>query len=146
MKNDDNLVALSISFDDQVGEFKVTSRAVVLPPGVKVEKNRHGAVVPILFPEGDHGPGLSEDQVAGKAPADWEDIQGMEIIQAEEGELAEALYCPDCAALGIGGHGWLEQARKFEPLPHSGLGNPKVGRNAPCPCGSGRKYKKCCYC
>jgi hypothetical protein len=21
---------------------------------------------------------------------------------------------------------------------------PKVGRNAPCPCGSGRKYKKCC--
>jgi preprotein translocase subunit SecA len=22
---------------------------------------------------------------------------------------------------------------------------PKVGRNDPCPCGSGRKYKKCCY-
>ncbi len=21
----------------------------------------------------------------------------------------------------------------------------KVGRNAPCPCGSGRKYKKCCF-
>ena len=21
---------------------------------------------------------------------------------------------------------------------------PKVGRNAPCPCGSGKKYKKCC--
>lgn len=24
------------------------------------------------------------------------------------------------------------------------LEQPKVGRNAPCPCGSGRKYKKCC--
>jgi uncharacterized protein len=23
-------------------------------------------------------------------------------------------------------------------------GSPKVGRNAPCPCGSGKKYKKCC--
>lgn len=23
-------------------------------------------------------------------------------------------------------------------------GQPKVGRNAPCPCGSGKKYKKCC--
>ncbi len=23
--------------------------------------------------------------------------------------------------------------------------NPKVGRNDPCPCGSGKKYKKCCY-
>jgi preprotein translocase subunit SecA len=22
--------------------------------------------------------------------------------------------------------------------------SPKVGRNAPCPCGSGKKYKKCC--
>ncbi|MHC4917282.1 MAG: SEC-C metal-binding domain-containing protein [Planctomycetota bacterium] len=21
---------------------------------------------------------------------------------------------------------------------------PKVGRNSPCPCGSGKKYKKCC--
>jgi uncharacterized protein YecA (UPF0149 family) len=23
-------------------------------------------------------------------------------------------------------------------------GVPKAGRNDPCPCGSGRKYKKCC--
>jgi uncharacterized protein YecA (UPF0149 family) len=22
--------------------------------------------------------------------------------------------------------------------------NPKVGRNDPCPCGSGKKFKKCC--
>lgn len=21
----------------------------------------------------------------------------------------------------------------------------KIGRNAPCPCGSGKKYKKCCW-
>ena len=24
------------------------------------------------------------------------------------------------------------------------LEGPKVGRNDPCPCGSGKKYKKCC--
>jgi uncharacterized protein YecA (UPF0149 family) len=24
------------------------------------------------------------------------------------------------------------------------LEHPKVGRNDPCPCGSGKKYKKCC--
>lgn len=23
--------------------------------------------------------------------------------------------------------------------------SPKVGRNKPCPCGSGKKHKKCCY-
>jgi preprotein translocase subunit SecA len=27
-----------------------------------------------------------------------------------------------------------------EPL----IRGPKIGRNDPCPCGSGKKYKKCC--
>jgi preprotein translocase subunit SecA len=27
---------------------------------------------------------------------------------------------------------------------HSPSNQPKVGRNDPCPCGSGKKYKKCC--
>jgi hypothetical protein len=30
------------------------------------------------------------------------------------------------------------------PLESSRAGMPKVSRNAPCPCGSGKKYKKCC--
>ena len=30
---------------------------------------------------------------------------------------------------------------KMKPVVHAG---PKVGRNDPCPCGSGKKYKKCC--
>ncbi len=25
------------------------------------------------------------------------------------------------------------------------MGKTKVGRNEPCPCGSGKKYKSCCY-
>jgi preprotein translocase subunit SecA len=32
-------------------------------------------------------------------------------------------------------------AEKPEPIRRE---TPKVGRNAPCPCGSGKKYKKCC--
>jgi len=31
-----------------------------------------------------------------------------------------------------------------EPVRQIKLARPKVGRNDPCPCGSGRKYKKCC--
>ena len=31
-----------------------------------------------------------------------------------------------------------------ELLADAGLAAPKVGRNDPCPCGSGKKYKKCC--
>src|SRR2546425_5443679 len=30
------------------------------------------------------------------------------------------------------------------PAPRTASGE-KVGRNDPCPCGSGKKYKKCCY-
>ncbi len=28
--------------------------------------------------------------------------------------------------------------------PPNPIASPKIGRNDPCPCGSGRKYKKCC--
>ncbi|NDP19930.1 MAG: hypothetical protein GZ091_02440 [Paludibacter sp.] len=31
--------------------------------------------------------------------------------------------------------------RNFNPQP---IVNTKIGRNDPCPCGSGKKYKKCC--
>ena len=37
---------------------------------------------------------------------------------------------------------WREPARRWsrgEPVRST-----KVGRNEPCPCGSGKKYKKCC--
>jgi uncharacterized protein len=30
------------------------------------------------------------------------------------------------------------------PVPVHSPPTPKVGRNDPCPCGSGKKYKKCC--
>jgi len=30
------------------------------------------------------------------------------------------------------------------PHPKRAAGKPKVGRNAPCPCGSGKEYKHCC--
>lgn len=44
----------------------------------------------------------------------------------------------------------LENFRPSEPKnpKHKCLGyhepKPKIGRNEPCPCGSGKKYKKCC--
>ncbi|UJL48206.1 SEC-C domain-containing protein [Virgibacillus sp. NKC19-16] len=43
----------------------------------------------------------------------------------------------------------FEQEKKaLQPLPASKKNESKksvkVGRNDPCPCGSGKKYKKCC--
>jgi preprotein translocase subunit SecA len=34
-----------------------------------------------------------------------------------------------------------EAEKKLEPIRNMG---PRIGRNDPCPCGSGRKYKQCC--
>ena len=42
---------------------------------------------------------------------------------------------------------WQKQTRSREPgskPPADNSAKPKAGRNDPCPCGSGRKYKKCC--
>jgi uncharacterized protein YchJ len=35
----------------------------------------------------------------------------------------------------------VENAEKVEPI----LGRQEPGRNDPCPCGSGKKFKKCCW-
>ncbi len=37
-----------------------------------------------------------------------------------------------------------EEERRFVESAQPYLAPPKVGRNEPCPCGSGKKYKKCC--
>ncbi|MCP4677067.1 MAG: hypothetical protein GY854_16440 [Deltaproteobacteria bacterium] len=41
---------------------------------------------------------------------------------------------------------WIESALPHEPAPPLPVVNPqhRVGRNAPCPCSSGKKYKRCC--
>ncbi|MCR5542881.1 MAG: SEC-C domain-containing protein [Eubacterium sp.] len=37
-----------------------------------------------------------------------------------------------------------QELYKQEKTSHTVVKAPKVGRNDPCPCGSGKKYKKCC--
>jgi len=43
----------------------------------------------------------------------------------------------------MAGHDWISQDDEELPPEPLVLG-PRVGRNDPCPCGSGKKYKKCC--
>ncbi len=38
----------------------------------------------------------------------------------------------------------MEQSNPSPKAAPKKKGNTKVGRNAPCPCGSGKKYKRCC--
>lgn len=40
---------------------------------------------------------------------------------------------------------WPELDLSGSEPPQPAISKPKVGRNDPCPCGSGKKYKKCCF-
>jgi len=57
-------------------------------------------------------------------------------IQIAEPENLEDLRQPEQPMFFSGG-----EAPAQKPVQRS---NQKIGRNAPCPCGSGKKYKKCC--
>ena len=60
-------------------------------------------------------------------------------IQLAEPEALEEMHKPKEQQLVFSG-GEATPAKK-KPAKRT---DKKVGRNAPCPCGSGKKYKKCC--
>ena len=57
--------------------------------------------------------------------------RGIQVIVGMEPDKDEDMTDIDRA---LGAHAFVLPPRPTE----------KVGRNDPCPCGSGRKYKKCC--
>ena len=72
---------------------------------------------------------MGDDDV--RDPGEWRDPEAptyQKVRKAAEHRLAR----PDLPD---------PPSRETEPALHS---TPKVGRNDPCPCGSGKKYKKCC--
>lgn len=72
------------------------------------------------------------------------EVQEMEELEAELEEARKKMG----SIIRSGTRGRSPLADLFEPLEgtwHELIpGGKKVGRNDPCPCGSGRKYKKCC--
>jgi preprotein translocase subunit SecA len=80
---------------------------------------------------------LFKVQVMRDAPIEVPTIGARWNVQESRGALpADALET---------GRGALPApASRPTPTPRTPAGE-KVGRNDPCPCGSGKKYKKCCY-
>ncbi len=70
--------------------------------------------------------------------------KALDTIPLQEEEMVEAF---DLVAPGLysywrdEGHSLADEASVQGTVRRQG---PKIGRNDPCPCGSGRKYKKCC--
>jgi len=72
--------------------------------------------------------------------ADW---PGHDLPNFAETEKLQQLIVPNVRALHAY---WFEQ--REDPIPAESTpvrrSMPRVGRNDPCPCGSGKKFKKCC--
>jgi hypothetical protein len=75
------------------------------------------------------------------------------LREAQEGLVTDAVadlepwieYGPSPATGPLEGEGEEDCEQPFEEAPASLVRQaPKIGRNSPCPCGSGRKYKRCC--
>jgi preprotein translocase subunit SecA len=72
-----------------------------------------------------------------------EAVGTMFLIRLEDKEALESYYSAEMEqdmALSYGSGDGGGDGDKAEPVRKG----QKVGRNAPCPCGSGKKYKKCC--
>ena len=83
----------------------------------------------------EEGPALRERMKAG--------AEGYDLVEVS---ASLALRC------AVSAHAyWEDERRALAPSAAAEFGSepfrreqPKVGRNAPCPCGSGKKYKRCC--
>ena len=64
------------------------------------------------------------------------DIFGRKIVDKESSYEEVKETCDD-----VDNDSSYEDVKDTTPLP---VAKPKAGRNDPCPCGSGKKYKKCC--
>ena len=88
--------------------------------------------------------------------ADW---QGLEIVETTDGGAGDdrghvefvARYSDasglvehhETAEFERDGATWFYVEGHFDNEPYVN-DEPRIGRNEPCPCGSGKKYKKCC--
>ncbi|MCX7765566.1 MAG: SEC-C metal-binding domain-containing protein, partial [Candidatus Sumerlaeia bacterium] len=68
-------------------------------------------------------------------------IREMRTSKEDYAALAVARQLAMAQGEQAGGERSEEAPVKIMPVRRQG---PKIGRNEPCPCGSGKKYKKCC--
>jgi len=79
-----------------------------------------------------------------RSEAEVAEMEAAERAQAQAQAQQMQFQHADMAELGMGGFGGDDEAVHAQAMAESlQAGMPKVGRNDPCPCGSGKKYKHC---
>src|SRR5438132_1045487 len=130
-------------------------RGADLPPSMRREVAEHGWQVagPHAYPRIDH---LERDGL--RRPLTEHELRVVSAVApslgaffVKHGSLARTEADPICESwagndgLTVRFTAPYDAAHRFaENAPRPVAASPKVGRNQPCPCGSGKKYKKCC--
>ena len=83
---------------------------------------------------------------ADKLEQRWSDQQARRPVAAPGGAApAAGASAATLAAMQRGRERAVAQSGKTGPVQPIVRQGDRVGRNDPCPCGSGKKYKKCCF-
>jgi hypothetical protein len=122
----------------------------VVPVGTVMVNSVHGAsqcntyLVNLYLPNKVAIPGVLVSECADTAH--FGAIIGMDVIGRGDfsitnvnGKTWVSFRIPSIAAID-----YVDEAAKLKAELLRKQLTPKVGRNEPCPCGSGKKYKKCC--
>ena len=103
---------------------------------------------------------MAASATSSAQPAEHAEWLGLEIVRSETGEghdeVAYVEFVAHYREDGLerrhsersrfrwdAGRWYYVDGETPKPLTQTNAG-PKIGRNDPCPCGSGRKFKKCC--
>ena len=81
--------------------------------------------------------------LATEGGGEGDDHGTVEFIARYTINTTECKHHETASFVRIGGDWFFEESQIHGPEPKR-RDAPKVGRNDPCPCGSGKKYKKCC--
>lgn len=88
--------------------------------------------------------GWTRLQVLAHEPGPTPDIGFVEFSAFYLGENDSELYLQEKSEFKrVDGQWYYTRLVRSGPAPIKSAG-PKIGRNDPCPCGSGKKYKHCC--
>ena len=66
----------------------------------------------------------------------------LKSMRSNQPEMTSSMF--EAVGAGAGDPPW-DLPVYNEPIPATDGKKKKIGRNQPCPCGSGKKYKYCCY-
>jgi hypothetical protein len=112
---------------DEVIAWKRTSTPKLIESGL-IQSEFNVVTTLSAWAEDDSEAEIEDEELDSLVKDDLEEFEGFDSLMGEGGLLANILYDENTI---------LENS-----VPVSSL--PAVGRNDPCPCGSGKKYKKCC--